>query len=201
MRDILESQDRMQNEADEVVRLLRLDDLLGRLGTPVRVGSSAMGLMVARDIDITVVCRSLDDHTLRTFSGIAAELMQSTTVASIRFRNETGTWNSEPEKYPDGLYLGLTVHDQTAAEWTLDIWAIAQPARQPDLEHLRSLLPRLSQENRRTILRLKHSLAERPKEAKVVPSILIYKAVVDHNVETMEQFDEWLEKNGSQGVL
>jgi hypothetical protein len=185
----LEAQKRLQAEANAVVHRLQLEELLGTLGVPVRVGSSAMALMVRRDIDITVICQKLDAGTLERFSDIAATLVRhSADVQSVKFRNETGVWNQEPAKYPDGLYLGLTVKNMHEAVWTIDIWVVDDPARQPDLRHLEVLLPRLTDENRETILKIKTVLADRPKSP---PSALVYEAVVDRDVQTVEQFDAW----------
>jgi hypothetical protein len=179
-------------EADALVSELQLDDLLRQLGDPVRVGSAAMGLMVRRDIDITVVCPKLDPPTLRAFSEIGALLMQKADIVeSVRFRNDSGPWNKEPAKYPDGIYLGLTVRARNGQTWTLDIWAVDQPDRQPDLAHLRNLLPRITDEHRRAILEIKQVLADRPTGAERVPSALVYEAVVDHSVQTIEQFEDW----------
>lgn len=193
MVELIQSQRQLQAEADEVVEELQLDQLLGSIGRPIRVGSSAMGLMVRRDIDITVVCRTLDEPTLKQFSELAALLMQKrTNVSAVRFRNDCGAWNVEPEKYPDGLYLGLTVQNRKGAIWTLDIWVIDQPTRQPDLAHLETLLPRITQEHRRSILQIKWLLADRPKSTNSVPSAFVYEAVIDSDVRTIEQFDAWL---------
>lgn len=192
MTDRLRSQQQLQAEADELVRELQLDELLGVLGRPIRVGSSAMGLMVRRDIDITVVCPKLDARTLEAFGDIAAGLMQKASiVGSVRFRNDCGDWNSDPAKYPDGLYLGLTVRAQNGAVWTLDIWAVDQPERQPDLAHLKHLLPRITDEHREAILAIKQVLAGRPESGDRAPSALVYEAVVDHSVRTVAQFDGW----------
>ncbi|GLQ53778.1 hypothetical protein [Devosia nitrariae] len=189
MTDLLEAQQRLQAEADAVVRELELEELLGALGRPVRVGSSAMGLMVRRDIDITIVCPNLDADLLEAFAGVAARLMRKTAaVQSVRFRNDCGAWNREPDKYPHGLYLGLTVRAADEALWTLDIWAVDQPARQPDLAHLETLLPRLTDTHRHTILAIKHVLAQRPQHP---PSALVYEAVVDNAIATADEFDAW----------
>lgn len=191
MTELLQSQKHLQTEADDVVRELQLEELLGSIGRPIRIGSSAMGLMVRRDIDITVVCTKLDARTLEALGGIAAGLMQKAAVASVRFRNDCGAWNREPARYPDGLYLGLTVRARNNAIWTLDIWVVDQPARQPDLAHIESLLPRITDAHRRAILQIKQVLADGPKSADSVPSALVYEAVVDHNVQTVEQFEGW----------
>ena len=148
-----------------------------------------MGLMVRRDVDITIVCPELDATLLEAFTGVAARLMRNTAaVESVRFRNDSDTWNKEPERYPDGLYLGLTVRAASKALWTFDIWAVDQPARQPDLAHLETLLPRLTDAHRRTILAIKHVLAQRPQHP---PSALVYEAVVDDGIRTLEEFDAW----------
>ncbi|MGR9457081.1 hypothetical protein ACU8V1_14035 [Rhizobium leguminosarum] len=139
MLQLLDAQKHMQVEADEVVRILGLNELLSEIGRPIRVGSSAMGLMVRRDIDITVVCDVLDDGALAAFTGIGARIMQrADCVVAVRFRNDTKDWNAEPDKYPDGLYLWLSVRMPDKTAWTIDIWLVDQPERQPDLAHLRS---------------------------------------------------------------
>ena len=58
-QDLLEEELLIEQEADEVEHDLALPSLLGILGTPVRVGSSALGVMVNRDLDVTVICSDL----------------------------------------------------------------------------------------------------------------------------------------------
>lgn len=100
MLQLLDAQKHMQVEADEVVRILGLNELLSEIGRPIRVGSSAMGLMVRRDIDITVVCDVLDDGALAAFTAVGSCMMQrADCVVAVRFRNDTKDWNTEPDKY------------------------------------------------------------------------------------------------------
>jgi hypothetical protein len=199
VNDLLAAQSLLQAEADRLVDTLRLDDLLARIGRPVRVGSSALGLMVRRDIDITVICPDLGPANLAVFADTGAELMQRTDcVISVRFRNDSGKWNSEPARYPDGLYLGLAVRAADGADWTFDIWAVDQPERQPDLAHLKTLLPRLTEGHRETILTIKRSVLDWPAERKV-PSAWIYEAVVDHGAADASQFEDWLRNAGKVG--
>ncbi|MCF1434594.1 hypothetical protein GOZ97_03070 [Agrobacterium vitis] len=196
MQELLDAQRQMQLEADEVVRVLDLNALLREIGRPTRVGSSAMGLMVRRDIDITVACDCLDNNALAAFAGIAARLMQITDyVVAVRFRNDTGNWNIEPEKYPDGLYLWLSVRMTDGTDWTLDIWLVDMPEKQPDLNHLKTLLPRLSDTDRAVILQIKQVLAERDKTLLKIPSALVYEAVMDHGVRTFQEFEKWYSDN------
>jgi hypothetical protein len=195
MGDLLDDQRLLQKEADKVVEVLQLQALLSGIGNPIRVGSSAMGLMVRRDIDITVVCVVLSTKTHADFSQVAAKLMlMDRYVLAVRFRNDTGVWNSDPAYYPDGLYLGVSARLNDGIDWTLDIWVIDQPERQPDLNHLRTLLPRLDDDHRKTILQIKHALAEAITDASEskIPSCYVYEAVVDHGIDSVEQFSKWL---------
>jgi len=191
MDDLLVTQKQLQAEADAVVAALGLIEQLGEIGEPTRVGSSALGLMVRRDIDITVSCPRLDDTTLAAFAQLGARLMQRTDlVVGVRFRNDAGSWNAEPQNYPDGLYLGLTVRTAAGANWTFDIWLVDQPERQPDLAHLRTLLPRLTDADRVVILTIKHVLAADTTEPKL-PSALVYEAVMDHGMLDVAGFRAW----------
>lgn len=151
-----------------------------------------MGLMVRRDIDITVACAKLDAEALVAFAGVGARLMQMTeSVVAVRFRNDTGKWNVEPEKYPDGLYLWVSVQAPDRAMWTIDIWLVDKPERQPDLAHLKTLMPRINDTDREAILRIKSVLAAPPHETDKIPSALVYEAVMDHNVRTFSEFESW----------
>ncbi|MCP2256567.1 hypothetical protein LX15_000250 [Streptoalloteichus tenebrarius] len=188
---LLREQDALQTEADEVGADLELKTLLGGLGDPVRVGSAALGLMVGRDLDVTVICPRLDEATTAEVAQVGARLAVHPRVREVRFRDDTGHWNTDPT-YPDGLYLGIHYRSPRDHDWTLDIWFVDEPERQPDLAHLRSLPPRLTADARATILRIKRELAAR-RNTERVPSYEVYRAVLDHGIGSTEEFDRWRE--------
>ncbi|MEU4300847.1 hypothetical protein [Kitasatospora aureofaciens] len=147
--ELLRHQAALQAEADAVHADLGLDTRLGALGTPVRVGGSALGLMVRRDLDVTVVCPRLDTAAHERVAALGARLAVHERVRQVRLRNDTGAWNEDPDAYPDGLYLGPSYRSPAShspcppegRDWTLDLWFVDDPARQPDLAHLRELPP------------------------------------------------------------
>lgn len=194
MSDLLSQQRELQREADLFVAELGLMPLLAELGEPVRVGSSAMGLMVRRDIDITVVCDRLDEKLFEHFAQVGARLMvRQDRILGVRFRNDAGAWNADPAAYPDGLYLGVAGRSSLGDDWTMDIWAVDQPERQPDLAHLKTLLPRLTDASRSTILTIKRALAEEPDDGRGrIPSAKVYEAVMDFGIGDLRQFRDWL---------
>lgn len=189
--EILEQQRALQREADSAVAELGLDKALAVFGDAVRTGSSALGLMVRPDIDITVCCEALDAGTVGDVIDLGARLARQEQVRRVLYRDDTGSWNTEPVRYPDGVYLGLGFRSEvTGREWTADIWFVDEPERQPDLAHLRTLPPRLTDAARVTILRIKH--------ARSASGATIYEAVLDAGVTSPVEFDSWLAAAGSR---
>ncbi len=186
--DVLAEQDELQVASDAVVDALGLNQSLAVVGEPVRVGSSALGLLVKRDIDITVVCSSLGKAVHEAVVSIGAELARHHRVERVLFRNDTGDWNTDAN-YPDGFYLGVNCRSAAGDDWNLDIWFVDEPERQPDLNHLRSLPARLTPETRKAILDIKKAYLGRPEYGKSVNANEIYRAVLDDGVRTPEEFD------------
>lgn len=178
----------LQAEAAQLYDVLALDRL-APWGTPIRVGSAALGLMVRRDLDVTVVCPALDTATA-TADGVArlgAALYRHPAVSVVNLRDDTGQWNTDPA-YPDGLYLGVRCRPASGHDWTLDIWFIDGPNRQPDLQHLRTIPPRLTDETRRTILTIKQACLDTPPPGPPVSGHEVYTSVLDHGARSPEQF-------------
>jgi len=181
-------QDALQSEAVTVEHDLGLEELLGQIGRPVRVGSAALGLMVWRDLDITVICPRLD---IALVSQLGARLARHPRVRQVILRDNTGAWNTDPS-YPDGLYLGLAHRSSAGYDWNVDIWFVDEPERQPDLAHLQSVPPELSADTREAILRIKTAWSARPEYGRTVKSVDIYTAVLRSDVRTLDAFKEWL---------
>ena len=189
---LLSRQAALQAEADAVVADLDLLTLLGRFGRPVRVGSSVLGLMVVRDIDVTTLCPSLDPVAL--FEA-ARPLVSHPRVRELTFRNDTGHWNTSP-RHPDGVYWLVRYVADSGAAWTLDLWFIPEGTTQWDIEHVASLPPRLTSETRLAILRIKEARPAPVAPARI-PSYEIYEAVLDHGVRTPDEFTRYLERGSS----
>ncbi|MDO3678886.1 hypothetical protein [Paenibacillus ehimensis] len=195
--ELLTRQQELQIEAAAVAEELKIDELLSSAGHPVRVGSAALGLMVWRDLDITVVCSKLNiDEVTR----IASALMVRQGIRELRFLNDSGVWNTDPG-YPDGLYLGLKYRARSGMDWKLDIWFVDEPDKQPDLMHIRTMPGRLTPELRESILTIKDCWATCAEYGKEVKSYDIYTAVLDDNVRTPFQFQEWLNNKANFGEL
>jgi hypothetical protein len=186
---LLERQDALQAEAMSILADLDLFVLLRRLGAPTHTGSSALGLMVRRDIDVTTVCPSLD---VEGAFDIGRSLAQHPRVRRLTFRNDTGHWRTGDE-YPDGLYWLVEHVTDAGAEWSLDLWFIAEGTTQHDLEHMKTLPGRLDDENRLAILRIKTAMSGRTGEEPIA-GYAVYEAVLDHGIRTPEEFLAYRER-------
>jgi hypothetical protein len=192
--ELLAAQDALQAEADAVLTDLDLLEHIRRLGDPVRTGSSVLGLMVRRDIDVTTLCPSLE---LPPIFDLGRTLAGHPRVRRLSFRNETGRWNTSPD-YPDGLYWLVEYVTENGVPWTLDLWFLLEGYTQYDLEHIQTIPPRLTREVRLAILRIKHARLDLP-DAERGPSYRIYEAVLDYGVRTPDDFARHLDaKEGSR---
>jgi hypothetical protein len=156
--DLLAAQEALQVEAAAVLTDLGVFEQIRPIGRPIQTGSSALGLMVARDIDVTTVCPSLE---LEPVFDVGRVLAGHPRVRSLSFRNDSGRWNVDPA-YPDGLYWMVEYVTEDGVSWKLDLWFILEGTTQFDLEHLRTLPPRLTRQARVAILRIKHARKDRP---------------------------------------
>jgi hypothetical protein len=187
---LLARQAALQAEATEVLADLGLFRVLGALGRPIQTGSSVLGLMVRRDIDVTSLCPRLDPvallDTMRSF-------VAHPRVFRLAFRNDTGRWNTDPA-YPDGLYWKIGYRTDAMEDWDLDLWFLREGTTQFDLQHIESLPPRLTRDARLAILRIKETWGRLPAYGSEVRGYDIYEAVLDHGVTTPEEFGSYLKE-------
>jgi hypothetical protein len=185
--ELFARQDALQEQAAVVLADLDLFALLRTVGHPTHTGSSALGLMVARDIDVTTVCPSLDPTSI---FDLGRSLATHPRVRRVTFRDDTGRWNSDP-RYPDGLYWMVEYVADPDIEWKLDLWFLLDGTTQFDLEHMATMPDRLTPEIRAAILRIKEAVAADPSRP-TGPSYAVYEAVLDHGVRTPEDYARYV---------
>jgi hypothetical protein len=186
--DDLEAEARLQQEADDVLRDLDLIATLCSVGEPHSVGSRALGLMVKRDIDLTVACDQLD---LGRLYRLGEELVVHPRVRMLRFRDDTGHWNVD-RLYPDGVYWGVEYVGADRARWNLDMWFVDQPELQPDLRDLRELSPLLDDSRRARILAIKRALHDDARYGTQLCGRDIYLAVLHHDARSLDDVEAYL---------
>ncbi len=166
-------------------------DLLGRLasvGRPVRIGSSAAGMMVVRDIDIGVLCPVLDTSLIFP---IAQSLFEHPHVKRVNLVDERGSFQSMSGPEDEGIYCGIRYYEEgtrSEAEWKIDVWFFPEAAPRPEIV-IRDRLLNASLDERGAILRIKRDLVEASRYGTDIHGIDIYRAVLDRGVRSIAEFD------------
>ncbi len=188
---LLQRQSILQNEAQAVVKELDLMRLLSHAGVVKVHGSSVLGLMTWRDIDIAVSSPRLNVE--RAYE-IMMPLLTHPRVKQVRYLNESGPFY--PEGLPDERYFFMVLYDNGAeTDWKMDIsfWLGEDVHAEPIHD---MLVEKLTPETRLAILRIKDVWWKQPSYRQEVSSVDIYDAVLLHGVCSLDEFDQYLSARG-----
>jgi hypothetical protein len=166
--------------------------LLGQVGNPVQIGSSALGLMVWPDIDINVSCPGLSiDRVLETVLPIIAHPQ----VKRMRYLNEVGRFNPTGLELHDRYYFATYYCASSGIEWKIDTSFWLGVGEHPEPVH-DAIARQLTEETRLSILWIKDIWYRLPTYRDQVYSVDIYDAVLEHGVRTPAEFDIYLTDHG-----
>jgi hypothetical protein len=144
---------------------------------------------VAPDIDLEIWS---SEPQIQDGFEILAACAQHKQVTRARFWNALG-----PPHH--GLYWQLR-YDHDGEEWKIDAWSMSHSYTGPCGTHLvEPMQTILTPVARRAVLHLKELVVGDPELD--VPSIQIYRAVLDHGIRTLEQLQAWLPENRLEGVV
>jgi len=190
---LLRQQEELQAQARAVLADLRLMDAVAQVGMPVHIGSSVLGLMVWRDIDVTVVSPGLS--AARAFQ-IMQPVVTHPRVAQARYVNETRPLNDTKPPHDERYYFAAFYRAEPTTDWKIDVsfWTSAAPRHEP--AYMEATSHKLTDETRLAILWIKDIWHRLPAYRTEVVSMDIYDAVLDHGVHTPAEFDAYLRERG-----
>lgn len=187
---LLQRQNALQEEAQIVLKELDLINMLRAAGTLRVMGSFASGLMVWRDLDLSVSSHGL---SIERAYEIMRPLFIHPRVKQIRYLHQSGDFkeNGLDERHFFMVYYDL----YPQAEWKLDIsfW-LAEGIRPEPLQDI--LEQQLTPDIRLTILQIKDAWYQHPAYRSKVSSTDIYDAILQHGVHTLDEFDQYLAQRG-----
>jgi len=189
---LLQRQDALQHASRTVLEELNLISLLSSAGTLRQVGSSVLGLMVWRDIDLSISSPGL---TIERAYEIMRPFYTHPRVKQIRYLNGSGPFNPTGLQVDERYYFAFLYDNHAGNEWKIDIsfWlgeGVHPEPMQDELE--RELTP----ETRLAILWIKDIWYRLPAYRSVIYITDIYNAVLHHGVRTPAQFDQYLANHG-----
>ena len=186
--ELLQRQNMLQQEAQAVVEELDIVVMLSNVGTVRVLGSSVLGLMTWRDIDIAVSSPGL---TSKQAYEAVQPLLTHPRVKHVRYNNESGSYN--PTGLPhDERYFFMVYYDRRVeSDWKIDISFWLAPGMHPEPIY-EAVKQQLTLETRLAILRIKDVWYKLPFYRQEVSSVDIYDAVLQHGVRTLDEFDKYL---------
>jgi hypothetical protein len=195
---LLRRQDVLQAEARTLLTELDLMRRLARIGTPTQVGSSALGLMVWRDVDVLVVRPGLD--AARAIAALQPVLAHPR-LAQARYINKSGAFNDTGRPQDARYFFALQYRSDDGADWNIDVSFWLADGPRPEVADLAAIAHQLCDVTRLAILWLKeiwHRLPAYHGEAggRAISSRDIYDAVLRHGVRTPSDFDGYLRERG-----
>ena len=189
---LLQRQAILQNEAQTIVKELDLVRLLSNAGT-VRVhGSSVLGLMTWRDIDVGVSSPRL---SIERVYEVMMPLLTHPRVKQVRYLNESGSFNATGLPRDERYFFMVFYDNGSESDWKIDIsfW-LDEGVRSEQIHNM--IEQQLTPETRLIILRIKDVWWKQPSYRQEVSSVDIYDAVLQCGVRTLDEFDQYLSARG-----
>lgn len=181
MDTVLEQCNQRLHTAHAILAELQLFERWQAFGTPVLVGAMAYELAMAPDIDMEIYC---DAPCIEDGFAILRDCALHPHVRKAHFGKHL-------DEADEGLYWRIIYRDIDGTEWKIDMWALHRDHPGPCAAQLvEPLRQALTPERRRAILELKAVMQAGAIQR--YPSIDIYRAVIDGNVRTSEQLEQWL---------
>jgi len=185
----LERAAKLRQEADIVLGLIKLYDILRPYGKVFTTGSFFLDVMIYPDIDLYITKVNLEQ-----LFHIGAQLARSEHVTQVVFEK-----TDDPVLMPEGLYLKPRVnYGDWGRLWKIDIWSLEETVIHEKMVDMRRFQAKMTPELRQQILNYKLSILTAQKRTPVYSGYYIYQAFLDKGLTNHESVTQYLVSNGIQ---
>ena len=146
--------------------------------------------MAWRDLDLYLENDRTTETEFFELGGRLASLLRPT---NMRFRDTRAT---PVEGLPPGMYWGVYMDRGIEDAWKIDIWALDSEQSKRLIDFQDDLAKRVTAAARLTILRIKSQVWRDPEYRHSFTALEIYRAVLDHGIENVDGFREYLKARG-----
>jgi len=183
----LERATKLRQEADIVLGLIRLYDILRPYGKVFTTGSFFLDVMAYPDIDLYITKVNLEQ-----LFHIGAQLARSELVTQVVFEK-----TDEPVLMPEGLYLKPRVnYGDWGRPWKIDIWSLEESVILEKMVDMRRFQAKMTPELRQQILDYKLSLLTSQKRTPKYSGYYTYRAFLDIGLTDYASVTQYLVLNG-----
>ena len=185
----LEHANKLKSEADYVLKLVRMEEILQSYGCVYPTGSYFLDVMVYPDIDLY-----LTEVSLGQLFEIGAQIAAGERVSQVVFEK-----SDDPVELPEGLYLKTRVnYGEWGRPWKIDLWSLAHNVIQRKMEAMIHFQQKMTPLMRQQIVRYKLSVLTSQKRTPMYIGYYIYKAFIDEGLTDFESINRFLISNGIQ---
>ena len=180
---------KLRQEADLVLGLIRLDDILRPYGKVFPTGSYFLDVMVYPDIDLYIPKVSIDQ-----LFEIGAQVASCGLVTQVVFER-----TDDPVSMPEGLYLKSRVkYGEWGRPWKIDIWSLEKKIIMNKMADMHNFQVKMTPGLREQIIRYKLSVMTSQKRTPMYSGYYIYKAFINEGLTDFESVTQYLISNGIQ---
>ena len=189
-KEIVKHSRLLHQEASDLLNKEGLLPILRSFGATRVIGSYALDMMTWPDIDISM--KLPNDQNVDLFFEIAKKIATKFQITKMSYSNH---FIRNFPGFDHGLYWGIRLC-YAEREWKIDLWGYSDADYQTHIAEFDALHRQLQRADRTAILRIKHVICQHPDyRGNVYNSVAIYRAVLEDEVESVDEFKAWLEKN------
>jgi hypothetical protein len=182
----LERSAKVRQEADFILKELRVFEILGACGTVEPGGSYFLDTMVYPDIDLYVANASLEQ-----MFWAAAQFASHPWVTEVIFKK------SDDPSLPGGLYLKPRIdYGEWGRPWKIDIWSLGPECIEKAMVEMRHFKAEMDDQKRALILAYKCSIINAEGRTPMYSGYFIYKAVLDEGLSDFAAITHYLLDHG-----
>lgn len=178
-----EHADKLRREADLVLKLIRMDEILSPYGRVYTTGSYYLDVMAYPDIDLYITKVSLDQ-----LFAIGSQIAACDLVTQVVVER-----SDDPVHMPEGLYLKSRVnYGDWGRPWKIDVWSLSEKIILPKIADMKRFQQKMTPTMRQQIIQYKLSILTSQKRTPMYSGYYIYKAFIDERLTDFESVTRYL---------
>ena len=191
---IEETANELQKEARDLLNNKSLWSPFTSNGKIHLTGSTYLDLLVFPDLDVYYEVYDPKINIIEIFAEASRYLIGMKEVKSLKLEKELN--KRYPNKVPKGIFFQYKFNNGKRL-WKVDIWAIDdKKVFEEKIQESKDFKDKITQEKRKLILLAKNELAKPFGRTPVGSSYLVYKAVLEKGLTTIDQIFSYIRNQG-----
>jgi hypothetical protein len=177
---------KLKREADFIIEIIHLQEILAAYGRITFTGSYYLDVMVYPDIDLYI-----PTVTIPQLFQIGGQIAQSDLVFQVTYEN------TQNPLMPGGLYLKPRIRfGDWGRPWKIDIWSLDETLIEQKMEPMHRFRAKMTEALREAIIQYKLSIMTHEHRTPMYSGYFIYIAFIDEGLTDFQEITHYLLANG-----